>query len=444
MRNKIRSTFLMLSLLVAGLAVAQDRKPLSLDEAVSLGVKNSKQLKVSKARIDEAMASLREAEQRKLPDASLTGSYLRLSSANIDLKSADNGNNGGSGAPPPEVSQAMFGIVNTALPLYAGGRIRYGIESSRYLAQAASLDAENEKDAVIENTLEAYINLYKSRKAVDLVKQNLAEARQRVKELSSLEKNGVIARNDLMKAELQASNIELSLLDAENNWQVANVNMNLMLGLPEQTVLVPDSTSLFRQTGTAKPLNEYVQAALLNRKDLASLHLQQEAAETGVKAVKAEMYPSVQLSAGYVAADIPKVFTVTNAANIGLGVSYNIGSLWKNKAKVQGANARARQLVSAQEVLNDQIRLQVNRSYLNWLSSQKKIEVYAKAIEQATENFRITNNKYTNSLATTTELLDADVALLQANLNYEMARADAIVSYHQLLQAAGEETIGGK
>jgi outer membrane protein TolC len=240
-----------------------------------------------------------------------------------------------------------------------------------------------------------------------------------------------------LKAELQVSNTELSLLDAQNNWEVANMNMNLMLGLPEKTILEPDS-SLLQQNFSVKALDDYLQSAHNNRKDIAALDLRKQAAQTGVKATKGEYFPSIQLTGGYIAADIPKLVTITNAVNAGIGLSYNIGSLWKTKAKVQGAEARAKQLVASEELLDDHVRLQVNKTYLTWLSSQKKIEVYTKAIEQANENYRIVKNKFSNSLATTTELLEADVAQLQAKLNYVFAKADAVVVYNQLLQAAGE------
>jgi outer membrane protein TolC len=104
---------------------------------------------------------------------------------------------------------------------------------------------------------------------------------------------------------------------------------------------------------------------------------------------------------------------------------------------VQQAEARVKQLTIGESLLDDNIRLQVNKNYLNLLSNRKKIEVYAKAVEQAQENYRIIKNKYNNSLATTTELLDADIAQLQARLSYTLARADAFVAYHKLLQTAG-------
>lgn len=436
---KVRLKFVLTSLAItlAGLANAQDKKPLTLNEAIDLSIKNSKQLKINRAKIEQASAAIKEAIDRKLPDAKASASYLYLTSPNIDLKtkssgSSSGGNNGGT----PKVNQAAYGMLNISMPIYAGGRIRYGIESSKYLAHAEELDAENNKEQVIENTIEAYVNLYKAGAAVNLYNENLLQAQQRVKDFANLEKNGLLARNDLLNVQLQASNIELALLDAHNNWELANVNMNLMLGLSEGTILSPDS-SIINQSFLVQTLDEYVQSALKNRKDFEALGLRKQAADVGVKAAKGELYPAIALTGGYVAADIPKVLTITNAVNIGVGIQYNIGSLWKNKSKVEQAEGRSKELTATQELVSDNIRLQVNRAYLNWLSSQKKIEVYAKAIEQANENYRIVKNKYANSLATLTDLLEADVAQLQSRLNYSFAKADAVVVYNQLLEAAG-------
>jgi outer membrane protein TolC len=438
MKDRLKIVLAILAIMIVRMVNAQTNRPITLNEAIDLSIKNSKQLKVNRAKVEQASAQLKQAIQRRLPDATVSGSYIRLSSPNINLKTKTSNSSGGSnsGGGTPKVNQATYGILNASLPLYTGGRIRYGIESSRYLAQAEELDAENNKEEIIENTVEAYINLYKAGAAVQLYDSNLVQAQQRVKDFSNLEQNGLLARNDLLKAQLQESNVELSLLDARNNWELANVNMNLMLGLPENTVLIPDS-SIINQNFPVNALDDYVQSAIKYRKDIEALNLRKQAADAGVKAVKGELYPSIALTGGYIAADIPKFLTIANAANIGLGVQYNIGSLWKNKAKVEEAEARSRELEATQELVNDNIRLQVNKAYLNWLSSQKKIDVYAKAIEQADENYRIVKNKYANGLATVTDLLDADVAQFQAHLNYSVAKADAVVMYNQLLKAAG-------
>lgn len=435
----IVSVVFFMSLFFANASFAQEKRSLSLTEAIDLSIKNSKQLKSSQAKIEEATAALKEAVERKLPDAGVSGSYLRLNKPNIDLKTKkDNGNTGGgtTTSESPSPSQAMYGIANVSMPIFSGFRIKYGIESAKYLEQAAKLDAENDKGAIILNTIDAYNNLYKSKEAVDLVTENLQSARERAAQFANLEKNGLLPRNDLLKAQLQVSNTELSLLDAQNNWQLANINMDLMLGLPEKTELVIDTASL-QAPMNLKGVDEYVQLALQNRKDLSALSYREKAAATAVKATKGEKYPSLAVTGGYVAANIPGVLTVTNAVNIGIGVQYSLSSLWKNKSKVEQAEARQKQVVAGEELLADAIRLQVNQAFQNYLVSNKKIAVHENAVAQATEAYRVIKNKYENGLATTTELLDADVAQLQARLNFAFAKSDAVVAYDKLLQSAG-------
>ena len=440
MRNKLKIILIITSFLALQVN-AQEKKTLGLNEAIDLSLQNSKELKTSQAKIDEATAAAREALNNRLPDAKLGAAYLRFTTPDFQLKTKTNaGGSGSSGSgnaiESPKMNQAMYSMLNVSLPIYTGGRIRYGIESSRFLEQAVRLDAEDDKDEVIQNTIEAFANLFKAKTAVRLVKENLAQSQHREQDLGNMEKNGLLARNDFLKAQLQTSNVELSLLDAENNQQLANINMDLMLGLPTTTELVLDTTGIERKPDN-RVLDDYLNAALNGRKDFAAADLRKKAAESGVKSAKGEMYPNIAVTGGYIAANVPNFFTLTNAMDVGVGFSYNIGSLWKNKAKVQQAQSRVKQLSLQESVLDDKIRLEVNKNYLSMLSQRKKIEVYSKAVEQAEENYRIVKNKFDNSLATTSDLIDADIAQLQARLSFTLARADAFVAYHKLLQTAG-------
>ena len=410
---------------------AQTTQKINLQQAIDLSVKSSNNLKIADSKVLQAGADLLEAKDRKLPNASVSASYLRLSSANVDLKSAQNNNR-----PSPKVNQAVYGIANVTMPLYAGGRIRYGIESAQYLEKAAKFNVENDKESVVYNTIQAYTNLYKFAKSVAVIKENLNASVQRDSLFSRLEQNGILARNDLLKAQLATSNIELSLLDAQNNFTIANINLALLLGLPENTFIEVDS-SFVNITQQLKPFIEMENIALQNRKDVQVIDFQKKAAAIGVKVAKSEAYPTIALTGGYIAADIPKLITITNAINIGLGVQYNIASLWKNNTKLTQARAKEVQLNATESLLNDGIKLQLNRDYQNYLFAQKKIDVYQKSIAQATENYRITKNKYDNNLVTITELLEADVSLLQAKLNASVAKADAALAYNKILSTTG-------
>lgn len=434
--NKIYSSAFALSLLIMGLrANAQEKKQLTLDEAVMLGIQNSKNLKIDEAKIQEATANYLQAKNNRLPSLKVSGSALALANADVDLKIAA----GGSGN-SPKANSAFFGNIAASLPIYAGGKIKYGIQSAEYLVEASKLSTENDKIAIAYNVSQAYNNLFKANQAITVLKDNLTASQKRDESFQKLETNGIIARNDKLKANLQTSNIELQLLEAENNFSIANINMDLLLGLPDATEIEIDENYL-SELSENNPVTFYLNEAVENRKDLQAIDYQRKAADLGMKSAKAESLPTIALTGGYVAADVPNILTVVNAANIGVGIQYNIDNLWKKNSSLLKAEAQQKQLSATNDLLNDQIKLEVNRDYQNAVFAKRKIEVYEKAAAQANENYRVTKNKFDNGLATITELLDADTAQITANVNVVNAKADAALAQRKLLQTAGILTL---
>jgi outer membrane protein TolC len=359
---------------------------------------------------------------------------MRLNNPSVDLKVRLSSST--APAPAIKVNQAAYAMVNASVPLFSGMKIHYGIESAKYLEQATKLDAENQKEEVVENAINAYCNLYKAQKAVELVKQNLEQQAQRVTDFTNLEKNGILPFNDLLKAQLQQSNTELALLDAENNLKITMINLSLMLGLPENTDIVSDSNA-FQNIEDIGLVANWEQVAFENRKDMASLSFQEKATATSIKSAKGDYFPGLAITGGYIAADIPNLLTVTNALNVGLGLQYNIGSIWKTGAKIDAAKAHLTEVQATRGIMADQVRLEINQAYENYLLSMRKIDVYQKAIEQAKENYRISKNKFDNHLMTISDMLDADVAQLQAQLNLTTSKADAFAAYKKLQHTAG-------
>ena len=404
---------------------------LSLQEAVKLGIENSKNLKIDQAKIEESTANLLEAKNRQLPEFKVSGTYMYLPlKPNVDIKIPGVAGGG------PAVSQVLYGSANLSVPIYSGGRIKYGIQSAQYLVEASKLTSENDKNAIAYNISQAYNNLFKASQVVQLLQENLASSQKRDQSFIKLENNGVIARNDRLKAQLQTSNIELQLMEAQNNYSIANINMDLLLGLPDNTEIEVDSNYIGADD-LGKPDDYYLNLARENRKDLQALDLQRKAAALGTKSAKAENLPSLALTGGYVAADIPKLLTITNAVNFGVGLSYNLSNIWKKNSSLMQSKAREQELAANNDLLNDNVTLEVKRDYQNDLYAHKKIDVYQKALEQAEENYRITLNKYNAGLETITNLLDADTARITANVNVVTSKADAALAHKKLLQTTG-------
>lgn len=420
----------------------QPTKNLSLNEAIELGLGHSKKLLLSDAAVQQAEASLQQSRDAKLPDLKVSGAYLYLAQPHLNLKFNQDNNDAGSAEEEsssssfPKVNQAVYGMLSASMPLYAGGKISNSIKSAEYLANATKLDAKNEKEAVVQNIINAYYNLYKADAQLKLVKENLRTAEQRVKDFSNLEANGIIARNDLMKAELQQSNMELAVLDAQNNRKITNFNFNLMLGLDDSTNIQVDTT----QVGTpasVESLSELIELARSNRFDYLATVERSQAAAYNTKAVHGNKYPTIALTGGYVAANVPKALSLYNAINVGVGVSYDLGALYKNGAKERSAKTQERIQEIKRAELDDDIQTEVFQAYNNYTHQLKRLDVLQKAIEQAEENYRITKNKYDNALATATELFDADVAQLQARINMANAKADAAVAYNKIYETVG-------
>src|SRR5690606_5558787 len=136
-----------------------------------------------------------------------------------------------------------------------------------------------------------------------------------------------------------------------------------------------------------------------------------------IKIERAGYYPSLSISGGYAALELDDIATITNATNIGIGLSYNLSSIFKNKSKVEEAKAAK----SAQEALleaeKDRAKIEIRKAYNDYNLAVKKEEVFEEALEQADENYRIVKDKYDNGLADTDQLLEADIEELQAQIN---------------------------
>ncbi|MEY3620785.1 MAG: hypothetical protein RLZZ391_1151, partial [Bacteroidota bacterium] len=159
-----------------------------------------------------------------------------------------------------------------------------------------------------------------------------------------------------------------------------------------------------------------------------------------IKVAKAAYYPSINLIGGYVALDLKNVVTVQNAMNYGLGLSYDLSSIFKNGTAVKLAESKAMELQNSEAMLSDYIKIEVQEAIENYHLAIQQNEVYGQAVAQSSENYRIIKDKYDNGLADTNDLLEADVEQLSANINKTLAKANIIQKYYALLNATGQLT----
>ena len=411
---------------------SQEKKLLTLKEAIEIAVNNSTAASIAKTKVETSKLELDIIKNNQYPTVKASGQYLRLSSANVVSNLQSNNSSSGSSA-PLKVDQLVLGQVNASLPLFNGFKIKNSIKASQNMYQAETFSEKHSKESIGLEVVELFANLYKAQQMTTLIEDNLKTAEQRVKDFTAMEENGLIARNDLLKTQLQQSNIELSLENAKKNTAIANYKLITLLKFPENTEVTIDIEAVKRDMASNQNIN-----SLGERNDLKSLEFKKTAAESGIKIAKGNYYPSLSLTGGYIAFDLNNVLTVTNAMNFGVGFSYDLSSIFKNSKQVKLAENKAKETALALDYRNEQVKEEVFQANENYKLSLKQSLVYDKALFQATENYRIVKDKYDNSLSTTNDLLEADYEQLQAKINQALSKADVAQKYYELQFASGK------
>ncbi|MCC8409496.1 TolC family protein [Mucilaginibacter sp. UR6-1] len=423
----------LLALLISTAANAQD-KALTLDEAINLGVANSKQLKLSKSKIDQAVEQYNQAKDRSLPTGSVSFGYNRAQIPANRLQFGEESLN------LPKHADAWLGIASLNQAIFSGNKLKYARESTELLSQIARLDEVNDKDQIVYNIINSYYNLYKVLQSKKVVEQNLATVDQQIKQSQRFFEQGLVTKNDVLQFQLQRSNIELNGIDLENNRKIVNYNLDILLGLPETTEIRIDQIDTTQRA--VNMLASYIDTAITNRPELKQADLQAQVADKNIGSVKGNLLPNLNAAASAYYVDaaanpLPKSGNYITPISVGLTASWNFGALWTNKHKVAEAKIQRTQVDINKGIEVDRIKNEVNQSYQGYIAALSKIKLLQTSIAQAGENNKILQSKYRSNIASAVDRADAQTLLYQAQINLELAKADAGLAYYTLLKSTG-------
>ncbi|TCC93833.1 TolC family protein [Pedobacter frigiditerrae] len=433
-KNKFK--LLLSILLLPAVLQAQSLKKLTLQEAIDLGVVNSKNLKLSQNKIDEAVARLAVEKDNVLPTASASFLYNH---AEIPTNTLTIG--GGNPIHLPNRADAFVGTAAIQEVIYGGGKYRYATESTKLLTDVARLDADKNKEEVSYAVINTYFSLFKVMQSKKVIAQNLEAIASQLKQAQRFFEQGIVTKNDVLRFQLQQANVSLTDLEIENNRKIINYNLNILLGLSEDTEITIAESDLPLQA--VQPLSNYISTAFANRQELQQLDLQNKVADFNIKSIKANTRPTVGVGANlyYInpsGSFIPPSEQFIMPITIGATVSWNVASLWNNKNKVAEAKIQQKEIGLQKDVLSDNVKTELNRNYQNYQLAVKRINVLETSIAQATENDRLLESKYKNNIASATDRIDAETLLYQAKINLELAKADAKLAYYTLLKSTGK------
>jgi outer membrane protein TolC len=414
---------------------AQEKRSLTLPEAIRLGLASSKTLKLSQAKIDEATAQFDQLKDQNLPSGKASYAY---SHAEIPVNTLEIG--GGNPVHLPSRADAFIGMASLSETVLDAHRLRYAKEAQDLMIKIAKLDAETNRDEVAYAIINAYYNLYKVQQSLQVVQQNLDAADSQLKQATRFFEQGIVTKNDVLRFQLEKSNVEVTGADLEANRKVVNYDMNLLLGLPETTQL--SVTDFLGQGNASGSLAALIDSALANRGEIRTAGLRTKAAESAIKSLHADQYPVLALAANmyYVNAGgkiLPEANSFILPVSVGATLAWNFDKLWMNKNKIAEAKIRKSEAEISRSISADRIKSEVNRNFQNYQTALERIRIYETSVAQATENDKILESKYRNNIASVTDRIDAQSQLFQTRTNLELAKADAALAWYAILKSTG-------
>jgi outer membrane protein len=426
--------------LITGMFASGQTRTIKLDEAIQLGIQNSRQLKLSQQKIDEALTKVEQARQLTLPTAKWSAGYSHA------LMLAKKFNFPSTGGQAPKALEFPFDLtlyqstLSISEPIFAGNQIRYAKQSADLLVKMSRLDSDKDKDEAVYTIIDAYINYYKIQQSQKVAAQNLEDVDSRLTEIRKYETQGLATRNDVLRFQVQKSNIQLTVFELESNRKIANYSLNILLGLPDSTGLKVEDLS--HELDLNIPFEDWLRQALTDRKELGSFVYQNQLDSMDIKKIRDGKLPTLGLGGSlyYINPSkdfIPKSGSFLAPFVIGLNLSWDISSLYKTRQKLQEAKIQQQELATKRDAFTDAIKTEVYADYMKYQQALQRIGVLEESVVEATENERIMLSKFRNNLATTADQIDALTILYGQRISLELAKADATLAYYNLLNATG-------
>lgn len=427
------SILLLLSVSTFVATYAQQPYPLTVDDLFRLGTENSLRLRAS--RIEEAIASEKEKTARttRLPNIAVGATVGYLGQPTFFRQ-------GLSHPTHPDLPDWSHNYnVELTQPLYRGGKIRYSIQRASLEKQLAALYSASDKADVKLLLLRQYMDLFVLYKQKEVLYRNIEESGRRMEDIRRMWKEGLVTRNDEIRSELQLTNDRLAYSEAENGISIVSQQLDVVLGLDEALLLLPDTALLHTQI-PIQSCETYMQLAYTQYPELSIARQNTRLAQNDIRLSKADYLPSLSIRAANTLArplssTMEDIFA--NNWNVALSLSYNLSSLYQNKHKVREAQQYVTLRRNAEEQVMQDIRVHVRSAYIRHNEALNRVQALLLSIRQADENYRIVNNRYLNQLSILTDLLDASNVRLEVELQLTTARTEAVYTYYQLLYACG-------
>lgn len=420
-------------------AVAQEApvQRITLEEARARAVAASHRVAEARARELAVQASLSGRQALERPVVSAIAGYTRT---NHVLEFVVPGPTG-SRVLYPDVPDNYRTRIDLQWPIYTGGRADALEQAARAEAGAAAADVATARADLRLEVTRAFWAAVTAQASVAVLDRSLARAQAHVNDARQRLAAGLVPPNDVASAEAQHARQRMLAIEAANQRALALADLARLTGADSRQVLEPDA-SLDSETSLAQPLETLVTEGRAQRAERRALDLRIASAEAQGRAAGAARRPMVAIGAGAdYARPNPRIFPRArqwdDSWDAGIAVTWAFWDGGRAAADVAQATHLAEAGRERLQEFDSLLALEVRQRTLDIDSGRAAIAAAGEAVRAATEAHRVVTERYRAGVIAQTEVLDAEVALLQAELDRTRALAGVRLAEARLERAVG-------
>ena len=410
-----------------GQSAAQQR--LGVDEMFTLAEQSSKALRPTRSGVTEAEHGVDVARSARLPEVSVGLSLSYLGNGTI----ADRNFSHTMKADMPHFGN-NFQVEATQV-VYTGGAIDAGIRMAELAVKQAQIGEELTRQDVRMLLVGEYLDLYKMLNARRVYERNIGLTRRVLDDLGVRYEQGTVLQNDITRLDLQLSSLQLALTQTQNTISILNRNLATTLGLGDVEIM-PDTTLLDQQFPDITNA-EWAQTALGTSARLQQLGVAVDMAGQQRRIAHADYIPDIAIVAtnhldGPITIEVPPIDKNFNYWYVGVGVKYNLSSLFKARHSVRKSDMAIRRANEQLDAAREQTLLQTNEAYTRYVETFAQRATQEKNVVLARQNYDVVVSRYAEGMALITDMLDAANTLLDAELQLVNAQINTVFSYYKL------------
>jgi outer membrane protein TolC len=437
-----------------GTATGRDTLRLSVDDAVTIALRQSDEVGVAAAQIDVADAQYGAARANALPQLRINGAYLHT------YQSA-RGQAVGAQFNQPNTYTANANLAQT---LFQGGKLVSAARAADEMRDAARFDEREVRANVTLLVQRAYLEALFTGRIAELQQRNLALASSRVAQVEQFERAGQAARYDVLRARVERANIEPLAIQAQSDREIALLDLKRVLNLPiERPVALVSHIDSAAAAAMFAALDDTTVVA--ERAAIRSAELNLAARQLGVRVARADYYPTLTVffQSGFQAfpppgqgfptarGDVAEIYCPAGSAatlrcqnggffsdqQAGLNISFPLFDGLRVKSNVDLAKAQTRLAELQLRQQREAVSLDVARARAELRRARAVFAASQQNSAEADEAFRLASLRFGRGLSTQLEVSDAQLALLTAQSTEARATYDLFLASADLARALG-------